>query len=144
MLQNQKLRISNSQLSWFERSYWNAGANRAYKGFVDVWDTILVQKMLINNAKALLPSVNLVKNVGNDSVATNTEKDLLWLHKDNDVEPNLNLGIMRNEILDNWLFKNFFCISPRHFFSTKITWFVDLFKRGSQNNLIERWTDSDN
>lgn len=49
-----KLDSRNSPgLSFYERSYWNAGARRALSGISDAWDTPLVQKMLILQKKTI-------------------------------------------------------------------------------------------
>ena len=35
-------------ISAWERVYWNQGSRRAYSGWKDVWDTILLQQMIAN------------------------------------------------------------------------------------------------
>jgi hypothetical protein len=64
--------FSNNKNTSVENSYWYYGALRAEEGLVDVWDTILVQRMRALGKYAILPRTNLVTNVGFDSRATHT------------------------------------------------------------------------
>lgn len=64
-----KLKYRN--IGFVERIYWRSGSRRAIRRFVDVWDTPMVANMVQNEELAILPTKNLVKNVGNDEYATN-------------------------------------------------------------------------
>lgn len=108
-----------------ERAYWNAGSVRAQRGFVDVWDTVLVQQMLQKNKLALLPRYNLVANNGLDSFATNTHRPSPWFNKSFGTFsiPSKDPHLDRN--LDQWLRTVYFGISLRHLVSTKVTRILD-------------------
>ncbi len=111
--------------SFSERSFWHAGARRSYQGFVDAWDLPLVNAMRKVGAQALLPGVNLVKNIGNDEYATHTRNASKWLNMEigdfnkTDVEPT------RSPELDSWLRKNFYKIRTRHLITNLITASLD-------------------
>jgi hypothetical protein len=53
--------------------YWAVGGNRALAGKVDTWDTPLAFEFWNQNKLCLMPPVNLVSNVGDDDVSTNTK-----------------------------------------------------------------------
>lgn len=120
----------NPKLKEPDKSYWRAGARRASYGFTDVWDTLLVYKMLMANKKAILPIENLVQNVGTDLHATHTKNDLGG-------KP-MNLGVFASPLstpkLSNFhnarLRKDFYKIKPRHLLSTKITLVSDILRSG--------------
>jgi hypothetical protein len=129
-----------SGTSPWERIYWNQGSRRAYSGWKDVWDTILLQQMIANKKFAILPSEPLITNVGDDSSATHTFSSV-WLH--------LKLGkfITPQEppeisiATDGWLRSNFYRIAPRHLFSTRITQFKDFLNAANApfSPLYKRW-----
>lgn len=133
--------ISGKRLPAWERAYWNEGSRRASLGYVDVWDTILVQQMQVKCKFAILPNVPLVTNIGNDVSATHTHGASKWLH--------LKLGIFNLPTVppvidpdrDKWLSLNFFRIKPRHLVSTKVTRVRDLLSQGSRKfkPLEDRW-----
>ena len=122
--------IKGNEISLWEKAYWNQGSRRAQTGWVDVWDTILVQQLQANSRFAILPKVPLVTNTGNDETATHTHGESEWL--------NLKLGKFdppysspRYEVeVDLWLRKSFFRIGKRHLITTQITRIRDSFKRG--------------
>lgn len=128
-------------VSPWERVYWNQGSRRAYSGWKDVWDTILLQQMIANQKFAILPSEPLITNVGDDTSATHTFGESPWLH--------LKLGQFTTpkkspEIAtpnDKWLRSNFYRIAPRHFVTTRITHFKDLLnaKNTPLSPLFRRW-----
>jgi len=60
--------------------YWNVGFRRSLLGWVDTWDTAIAYLMLKNNKFTLIPNVNLIRNVGNDSFASNTKGDSAFLN----------------------------------------------------------------
>ena len=105
-------------------SFWSAGARRAFYGYTDVWDTILLYVMKKYNKYALLPGVPLVKNVGNDVNAIHTKQDSKWTHASlGQYLAQCNFDL--NAISDQWLSENFFEIRSRHILSTKVTCIVD-------------------
>ncbi len=124
---HEKLKLVESQISREERTYWNAGCRRALDGFTDVWDTLLVREMIRHNSFAILPGVNLVRNVGNDEHALHTQGEQQWTNfptgKFSGYKANPNFDVQ----FDKWARSQFYKISKRHIFSTKITWLLDTF-----------------
>ena len=123
-----------------ERIYWQEGSRRAIDGFVDVWDTPLVNFLFTNEKFSLLPKSNLVSNVGNDSLATHMRGEKKWLFQDvteYDYAPPVEA--LFNTAADEWLSHNFYGIRQRHLITTRITRIRDKFKKSSRSNLISRW-----
>jgi len=60
--------------------YWNVGFRRSLLGWVDTWDTAIAYLMFKNSKFTLIPNVNLIRNVGNDSFASNTKKESVFLN----------------------------------------------------------------
>jgi len=128
-------------ISPWERIYWNQGSRRAYSGWKDVWDTILLQQMIANNKYAILPNEPLITNVGNDSSATHTVENSPWLH--------LNLGKFNapqnppaiSTTADKWLCSKFYKIALRHLVTTRITHLRDFMNKANIpfSPLYERW-----
>lgn len=54
--------------------FWAIGANRVLSGKVDTWDIPLAYEFLNQDKLCAMPAVNLVSNIGTDSVSTNTKK----------------------------------------------------------------------
>jgi GR25 family glycosyltransferase involved in LPS biosynthesis len=128
-------------ISPWERVYWNQGSRRAYSGWKDVWDTILLQQMIANKKFAILPSEPLVTNVGDDSSATHTIGESSWLHlkMGQFTTPKKSPEIATSN--DKWLRSNFYRIAPRHLVTTRITHFKDLLnaKNTPLSPLFRRW-----
>ena len=111
-----------------ERLYWRSGSRRAIQRLVDVWDTPMVANMINNNELAILPTNNLVNNVGDDVYATNfsksTRSDSAW---------NLNLEhtlpISNVSMVDESIRKNFFRIRPSMIIRNVVRQIFDLFNR---------------
>ena len=129
IVEGDRLKSVESQITRTECCYWNAGSRRALNGFTDVWDTLLVREMIRRHFLAILPGANLVKNVGNDEHALHTQGAQEWTNfstgkfiEHNNV-PNFHSGF------DEWARSKFYKISRRHYFSTKITWLFDTFLR---------------
>jgi hypothetical protein len=103
------------------RNFWYYGTKRVLSGLVDTWDIPLAYYMLSNGKKSVLPPVNLVSNIGNDSFATHTfesESQLFQNTESSSEMPpvdllELNRGIGKvNQLLE----KNVFRIKLRHAF----------------------------
>lgn len=108
-------------------SFWNAGARRAIRGFTDVWDTVLLQRMIREGKYAILPQQNLVENVGNDQVSTHTDSDSPWVRRKITTQNRIRFDSpVLNQTLDEWLSQNFYQIRLRHSYSTKLTLALDL------------------
>jgi hypothetical protein len=123
-----------------ERIYWQEGSRRAYEGYVDVWDTPLVNYLQTSNKYALLPRENLVTNIGSDSLATHMVGDNTWLFKKPGYyKASLVLTAYQNTLADNWLSRNFFRIRVRHILTTRVTRLRDLFKNAPREKLLIRW-----
>lgn len=140
-LRKQNLKIDKKNrpdLTLAEISYWNAGARRAYEGRVDVWDTIVVQKMQALRKFAILPRVSLVSNVGFDKHSTNTKYESRWMHNETGKFEDVNVEPISSNILSDWLRLNFFKISNRHLLSTKLTRLLDIVIRNNINPLLKR------
>ena len=60
--------------------YWAIGANRALNGLVDTWDTPLAFEFLTRGKICVIPPMNLVSNVGDDSSAAHTAGSGFPLH----------------------------------------------------------------
>jgi hypothetical protein len=99
--------------------FWLIGANRALSGKVDAWDIPLAFEFHKRKKLCVLPPTNLVTNIGDDAVATNTynkEKSLhLKIEKlpsnlDLNTEPNFKELKQYNLLLE----KNIFKIKHRH------------------------------
>lgn len=120
--------------------YWQEGARRAYKGYVDVWDTPLVNYLQTSDKYALLPSENLISNIGNDLAATHMSGEDTWLFKE---VGKYNLDIKEvpetNQNADDWLAINFFRIRTRHLITTRVTRLMDYFRKPGRSNLLSRW-----
>ena len=139
------LPLKGNKFSLWEKAYWNQGSRRAQTGWVDVWDTILVQQLQGNSRFAILPNVPLVTNTGNDATATHTLENSRWL--------NLELGQFEipysspryEEIVHLWLRKSFFRIGKRHLLTTTITRMRDRLRRSSRPllPLLDRWSNSE-
>jgi len=113
-----------------ERVYWSSGCRRAKSGITDVWDTILVSRMRELGKKSLLPPVCLIKNIGDDSLATHTSKGSLWVNQETGAfeSPIILADVIDCQQVDNWLRSYVFNISYRHFLSTLVTKILDFFR----------------
>lgn len=124
-----------------ELIYWKEGARRAIEGFVDAWDIPLVYGMRKSGSLAILPATNLVINSGNDEYATHTLGASIGLHCETQPYVKVKTGPEFNKNLDIWLAKNFYGISLRHRFSTKVTKLLDSLRINTRKRtpLRYRW-----
>lgn len=121
--------------------FWSVGANRALDGKVDAWDTPLAFEFLTQKKLCVLPPVNLVTNIGNDYVATNTF----------DKDKSLNLQIEKLPIIINLpvkpnskdlkeynllLEKNVFKIKIRHYFLPYYAFLFDSIRFPKRNRKL--------
>ena len=127
-------------------SFWLTGANRVLTGKVDTWDLPLAFEFLNQNKFCILPPVNLITNVGNDAVSTNTNHesrgvgmkisslDLSYSHL---TKPNLAELAEYNYLLESQVFK----IRRRHvllpFYSALFDW-VRFPKSRRKEKLLKR------
>jgi hypothetical protein len=137
-------RLDISSLN-YEKIYWQEGSRRAAMGYVDVWDTILVNYLVKNQFFAILPRENLIRNVGNDSVAIHTELQSKWTQsKTGSFNPNQISTAEFSDAAQKWLRDHFYIIRQRHLFSTRITRFFDRFKSPKLESLNNRWDRASN
>lgn len=145
LLLRSELRQIGSKRSKFCKSnesvYWEAGARRAFRGFVDAWDTPLVCVLRMNGWQTILPGSNLVSNIGNDFAATHTLRQSRWLKVDVQRYIASDLAPVANVSANSWLKSNLYGISFRHQFTTRITYLLDFFSpnRKKRLPLLERW-----
>jgi len=140
---SQKKVKGNPRLENNDKVYWEAGARRAYQGFTDVWDSVLVYRMQVENKYSILPPENLITNIGNDFAATHTKVQNIFLNRKSGVYINSEMRINKNQNLDIWIRKNVYNISIRHLFTTRITKILDLlFRRAKFTKLLLRWERS--
>ena len=117
--------FSNKKNTSVENSYWYYGALRAEKGLVDVWDTILVQRMRALGKYAILPRTNLVTNIGFDSRATHTTGNNLV--KQQPIGPYLRSEVLSHDSdVDTYLRKNIYKIYTFRYFSNRVRNILDL------------------
>lgn len=125
-----------------EKIYWQEGARRAYEGYVDVWDTPLVNFLLNTNRFALLPGENLVTNVGNDFFATHMRGEEKWLFNQiGKYSRSASSIIGTNSEADRWLSKNFYRIRHRHLITTRLTRVKDYFFKPRFTKLPNYWAN---
>ncbi len=123
-----------------ERSFWYSGARRSYQGYIDAWDLPMVYAIRKMNGLALVPGINLVSNVGDDSFATHTSRPSQWLNLATGVSALDFASPVKNLELDSWLRNNFYRIRSRHLvtnYITEILDFLGFFKR-KRRPLLER------
>lgn len=126
LLLSESLRHTSNGWKLPDLNYWKAGARRALNGYVDAWDTPLVYFMQKGKYLALLPGQNLIKNIGDDSVATHTGNPSPWIRLTRSEYQHSSLKPVQNHHMDTWLRDNFYKISARHIISTKISLAFDL------------------
>lgn len=143
ILGNVNILDNSSLLELIESVYWKSGAMRAYKGFTDVWDTILVHRMHQEKKFAILPPENLVNNIGNDFAATHTKEQNSFLNRGFGEYKVHNFELIYSKESNLWIHDNVYRISFRHLITTKITSFVDRFFRVKKfKELTIRWGNS--
>ena len=139
----ESLTAKHSLLNFLNPSYnyWNAGARRAYEGFVDVWDTILVRNLYNHKQYALLPPTSLVTNIGSDAFATHT-KNSEWTNLPTGVYQSVKIDPKTNAYIEIWLKKHFFKIRWRHLLTTRLTALKDTFLKSPRKPLLVRWIEN--
>jgi len=115
-----------------ENSYWFYGALRAELGYVDVWDTVLLHRMMQNEKMSILPYQNLIENIGSDDVATHT--------KGGSLSKQLNLGtychtsnIKSDVLMDELIKKKIYRISYSHLIRNRMRRLIDILTKSFQN-----------
>lgn len=124
-----------------DKTFWRAGARRAFEGYVEGWDSALVNAIRKLNGKVLVPGSNLVSNIGGDERATHTFQGSKWLDAQLGSYSESKLEISENRALDNWIRQSLYRISLRHQITTRITYIMDKLKINKKKRLrlSSRW-----
>lgn len=109
-----------------EKFFWFAGYRRAHSGYIDAWDTILAADFLHRKGLCLVPPVNLITNVGNDSVALHTELSRIWHRVPSSQYLGADSKVEIGKDLDLFLQKRVYGINRWRIATTSITWCRDL------------------
>ena len=131
----------NSKVGLNEIAFWNSGARRASEGWVDAWDTVVVQRMIIHNKYSVLPGTNLVRNIGYDHFATHTKEDSAWMNTKTGDFISSEMKPAQLESADEWLKNNFYKIN----FSHPVRFFLSILRdrvfggKPSTSSLSLRW-----
>lgn len=104
-----------------EFQFWWTGTIKAVLRKVDAWDILLAFKMYTDRRITVLPEVNLVTNIGNDSVATNTfvqefPLDFPISKINGRLSRNTHVNDDKADEVDIFLEKNVYKIKSRHKF----------------------------
>lgn len=110
-----------------ELIYWFAGERRAFYGYTDVWDSIYASNMVRMKRMAIVPSSNLVTNIGDDSFATNTVGKQKYTQLPTEKYLSISSFPIPNFDYDREVRKKFFGISTRHYITTFYTMALDFF-----------------
>ena len=127
-----------------ELIYWFAGERRAFYGFTDVWDSIYASNMVRLKRMAIVPSANLVTNIGDDLFATNTVGQQKFTQLPTEKYLSITNLPIRNFDYDREVRKRFFGISISHYVTTFYTLALDYFVPGRKifPHLDSRLVDS--
>jgi hypothetical protein len=115
---NKKNKLGEKR-SGAEAVYWWASATRARLGKVDTWDGIFYDRVWKLGIKTLLPSDNLIKNIGYGDKSTHTITERK-LHRQF-----TNMDLLTTDI-DQYLKKNYFGIKFYHLLKPFFRVFLDL------------------
>lgn len=132
--------LGKSKFSFFrfennDKTFWRAGARRAFEGYVEGWDSALVNAIRKLNGKVLVPGSNLVSNIGGDERATHTIQGSKWLNVELGVYGESKMEISDNRTLDNWIRQSFYRIGFRHQITTRITYIMDKLQLNKKKRL---------
>lgn len=106
----------------YESSFWLAGALRVKYGVIDTWDIPLVLNFRQQKKYCLIPPVNLISNVGNDSFAIHTNSDHFPLNHPLGLISSADISLLTldtsSSVVENMFLKKFvYRIRYRHIFS---------------------------
>jgi hypothetical protein len=123
-----------------ENIYWFAGARRAFQGYSDVWDALISNYLYKERLFVLLPTMNLVTNLGNDRFATHTAGNRVDTMREVHpfVTPNEEPKYLNS--FDQIAKEAYFKIKFRHILTTTVTLLHDYitFSRKKVSSLTER------
>lgn len=109
--------------------YWNVGFRRSLLGWVDTWDTAITYLMVKYCKYTLIPNVNLICNVGNDSFASNTKKETAFLNSnvENWDRSKIEIVHWNTQEIDSGLSKEMIGIKRMHIFSPIVRFQIQRF-----------------
>jgi hypothetical protein len=122
-----------------EYAYWFAGARRAFQGYADVWDSLISNYLFMNQLFVLLPTMNLVSNLGDDQFATHTAGNKVDTKRET---CSFILPSKKPDYVVSYDVKakiTYFKIRSRHIFTTTITFFRDYI--GLSPKLVPSFTE---
>ncbi len=124
-----------------DKTFWRAGARRAFEGYIDAWDIPLVKAVRDLNGNVLVAGANLVSNIGGDDLATHTVSGSKWLYSEIGEYIHNSSKVTHNTSLDRWISKSLFGINAFHQFSTRATFIIDKLRinRTKRGPLLPRW-----
>lgn len=124
-----------------EFSFWQSGSRRAKEGMVDAWDIPLVFAIKMLNGLVILPGINLISNIGNDLVATHMKKESKWVGMPTHSYIRSTFPLKYSPEVDSWLRGSLYRIGTRHYFTTKLSLFLDRIKvyKRVRAPLLDRW-----
>jgi hypothetical protein len=124
-----------------EFRFWQSGSRRAKEGMVDAWDIPLVFAIKTLNGLVILPGINLIRNIGNDLVATHMKKESKWVGIPTHSYVRSTFPLEHSPEVDSWLRDSLYRIRTRHYFTTKLSLFLDRIKfyKRVRAPLLDRW-----
>lgn len=124
-----------------EKTFWRAGARRAFAGYVDAWDIPLVKAVRDLNGKVIAPGSNLISNIGGDEHATHTVAGSKWLNGETEKYIVNDSKLEYNQGLDTWIRRSIYEIGIHHQITTRVTFIIDKLGINKRKNepLIPRW-----
>ena len=119
--------IKGEKRTGAEAIFWWASATRARLGKVDTWDGMFYDRVWKLGIKTLLPSNNLIQNIGFGNASTHTF-----------VERKLSRQVpcihLREQTIDQYLQKYYFGIKSYHFLTPVFKVFLDLIRTRKKIN----------
>lgn len=141
-ISSRKLKVGS--LSNSEVFFWKSGARRSFHGYLDAWDILFSVIFLKNHWLVVVPGHNLIRNIGNDNVATHTSGEQLWTNFQVVSPSSHEIVLKEDSAMDDWLRRRVFKISPRHLITTRFTALLDYLFRSRRKRLplLYRWPTS--
>jgi hypothetical protein len=129
------------------QSFWSTGARRALQGIIDTWDLPLVFSFFRHNKYAIIPPVNLVRNRGFDTFASNTLENKFPLGQEiSEFGETLvwedSVVASKTQSFENNLYSTVYKITFRHYLSSMTSLLFDWIrfpKARRKSPLVQRW-----
>lgn len=129
--------------------FWSTGAKRCLTGKVDTWDLALVYVFILHGRFAVIPPVNLVKNVGFDNRASHTHEVKFPLGLEVSILPfpinwQNELNILNTTKYESLLYSKVYRLTFRHRISPVFSLLFDWIRFPASKRLpplISRWKD---